>query len=106
MLHCNQIYFEEVIKPTLIKMAQDGTLPLDLNELRYEQFPKRVEFVCGWSIADVHTVAKNRHEIISDEDAEEILGLVEERVDMRVGVLWDVIEDAYDNWFKIKGQHA
>jgi len=38
MLPTQKEYFEKVIKPQLVKMATNGTLPLDMNQLTFSDF--------------------------------------------------------------------
>jgi hypothetical protein len=97
-------YFYTVIKPRLVEMAIDGTLPLDMNELCFENFPevKENRIVWGWSIEDVHTRAKMHDLELNDKDAEEILEIFEHRGDASVCISWDTMDYAIHEWLHIK----
>jgi hypothetical protein len=48
--------------------------------------------VCGWTVEDMHTAAKQINQTISPDQAEELLELVEDNFDANCGVNWQSIQ--------------
>lgn len=107
-------FVNEVILPKLVKMAIDGTLPLDITQLSSFDFDKEAsefninrphrKLYCGWMIEDAEHMFKQmqvdegkfKDVEYTIELGEEIMDLVDNRFDADYGVTWDSIRYAIE----------
>jgi len=101
------IWGVESIKPVKVE-AYDEELDqhrvlMNLDEER--EYEKANSIQISWHIDDVKATAERMDIAITDEDAREILEIVERRHDANLGISWDVIEahiDQHMNPYKPK----
>ena len=92
------IWGVESIKPVKVE-AYDEELDqhrvlMNLDEER--EYEKANSIQISWHIDDVKATAERMDIAITDEDAREILEIVERRHDANLGISWDVIEAHID----------
>lgn len=92
----NSYQTAQKIKEHLVQLAIDCKLPMDLTELDIQPIVDMLdeadgETAFGFNVDDVLEMADNDGNIITKEDAKEIIKLMRRKADVGIGISWDTI---------------
>jgi hypothetical protein len=95
-------FFNQVIKPVLIDMAIDGTLPSDMHELHHSMFSARAGAYYRDAFVIRQECEENLSHYISSDDVPGALRLLEQQAEVDGNIMadcivtmWQPLEDRY-----------